>query len=115
MTLMSKGRFVAEGMPAEMIQQVIKRQQAEVVEAILSKIEAEKPYSIVMHKEIYPINYWEKESRVYIDIEPIPQIKMVYMSPEELHFTPSKSLWKKLKNCWQYLCDDSEGHYEQEK
>ena len=40
---------------------------------------------------------------------------MIYKAPEDLHLTPSKSLWTKLKNCWSYLRDDSEGYYEQEK
>ena len=50
-----------------------------------------------------------------VNFEPIPQVRMVYKSPEDLHLAPSKSLWTKLKNCWNYLCDDSEGHYEQER
>lgn len=127
MTLMSKGRIMAEGMPAEMIQQVVKRQQVEIIEAMLSKIEEDKPYIIVMHKEVIPNIgfYGDEEITAYMyiepmatadmDIEPIPQVRMVYKSPEDLHLTPSKSLLSKLKNCWKYLSDDSEGHYEEDK
>lgn len=84
-------------------------------------IELDRPYSFVFKDDRYSTfddRYFpDMENRkMAVTIEPIPQIKMIYKAPEDLHFTrPSKSLWTKLKNCWNYLCDDSEGIYEQEK
>lgn len=87
------------------------------------EIEMDRPYSIVFKDNSYqtfdPLceeEYPQIEMRkMTVTLDPIPQMRMVYKAPEDLHLRPSKSLWTKLKNCWSYLRDDSEGHYEQEK
>ena len=87
------------------------------------EIEMDKPYSFVFKDDSYmtfdPYGAEEfpniEQRKMTVNIEPIPQVRMIYKAPEELHLTPSKSLRTKLKNCWKYLRDDSEGHYEQEK
>ena len=87
------------------------------------EIELGRPYSFVFNDESYmTFDPYEAEEfpnieqrKMAVNFEPIPQMRMVYKAPEELHLNPSKSLWTKLKNCWSYLRDDSEGHYEQEK
>ena len=87
------------------------------------EIEMDRPYSIIIKDDAYktfdPLcaeEYPQIEMRkMTVTIDPVPQMRMVYKAPEDLHFKPSKSLWTKLKNCWEYLRDDSEGHYEQEK
>lgn len=88
-------------------------------------IELDRPYSFVFKDDSYITidPYYGAEEfpnieqrKMAVTIEPIPKMRMVYKSPEDLHLIrPSKSLWTKLKNCWSYLCDDSEGYYEQEK
>lgn len=84
------------------------------------EIEMDRPYSLIVRDDKYECfgdSYFpEIENRkMAVTLDPIPQMRIVYKAPEELHLKPSKSLWTKLKNCWSYLRDDSEGHYEQEK
>lgn len=87
------------------------------------EIEMDRPYSFVFKDDLYqtfdPLcaeGYPQIEMRkMAVTLDPIPQMRLVYRSPEKLHLTPSKSLWTKLKNCWKYLKDDTEGHYVQEK
>lgn len=103
----------------------VKQMAMEELFASLAKheIEMDRPYSIVFKDNSYHIfdplcveEFPQIEMRkMTVTIEPIPQMRMVYKAPEDLHLRPSKSLWTKLKNCWSYLRDDSEGHYEQEK
>ena len=117
MTLVSKGRVMAEGMPAELIPQVVKRQETEVINAMIEKMEFERPYKIMAHRELVADTRQPgcMKSSVYIDIEPIPQVKLTYMSPEDMHLKADKSLMEKLKNCWRYLRDNSNGQYVMEK
>lgn len=103
----------------------IKQMAMEDLFASLAKheIEMDRPYSIVIKDNSYHIfdplcveEYPQIEMRkMTVTLDPIPQMRMVYKAPEDLHLRPSKSLWTKLKNCWSYLRDDSEGYYEQEK
>ena len=103
----------------------IKQMAMEDLFASIAKheIEIDRPYSIVFKDNSYhtfdPLcaeEYPQIEMRqMTVTLDPIPQMRMVYKAPEDLHLRPSKSLWTKLKNCWSYLRDDSEGHYEQEK
>lgn len=103
----------------------IKQMVKEELFASIAKheIEMDRPYSFVFKDDSYmtfdPYGAEEfpniEQRKMAVNFEPIPQVRMVYKAPEELHLRPSKSLWTKLKNCWSYLRDDSEGHYEQEK
>lgn len=103
----------------------IKQMAMEDLFASLAKheIEMDRPYSIVFKDNSYqtfdPLFVEEfpqiEMRKMTVTLEPIPQMRMVYKAPEDLHLRPSKSLWTKLKNCWKYLRDDSEGHYVQEK
>ena len=85
------------------------------------KIEMGRPYSLKFRDDKYECfgdSYFPgiENRKMTVTFEPIPEERMIYKSPEDLHFIrPSKSLWTKLKNCWSYLRDDSEGYYEQEK
>ena len=104
----------------------IKQMAMEDLFASLAKheIEMDRPYSIIIRDDEYktfdPLcaeEYPQIEMRkMTVTFEPIPEVRMIYKSPEDLHFIrPRKFLWTKLKNCWSYLRDDSEGYYEQEK
>lgn len=104
----------------------IKQMVKEELFASIAKhdIEPDRPYSFVFKDDSYITfdSYGAEkfpnieQRKMAVNFEPIPQVRMVYKSPEDLHFIrPSKSLWTKLKNCWNYILDDSEGHYEQEK
>lgn len=117
MTLVSEGRVMAEGMPAELIPQVVKMQETECINAMIEKMEFERPYKIMAHRELVADRYLPgcMKSSVYIDIEPIPEVRLTYMSPEDMHLKPDKSLIEKLKNCWRYLHDRSNGQYVMEK
>ena len=84
------------------------------------EIELDRPYSFVFKDDRYSTfddRYFPgiEKRKMVVAFEPIPQVRMVYKAPEDLHLKSSKSLWTKLKNCWNYLCDDSEGYYEQER
>lgn len=83
------------------------------------EIEMDRPYKIVFKDSKYECfgdSYFpEIENRkMAVDFEPIPQVRMVFKSPEDLHLIPSKSMKTKLKNCWNYLWDDTNGQYEAE-
>ena len=110
MILESKSRFMANGMPAEMIQQIIKRQEREIIEAMISRMEPEKNYKVKLHQEIIK-GHEMSESVCRIEMAPVPELRIVYKSPEELHLKPTKSLITRLMNCWKYLRDDSKGIY----
>ena len=112
MILNSKNRFMANGMPAEMIQQIIKRQKHEIIDAMISRMEPEKIYKVKvkLHQEIIK-GHDMSESVCRIEVEPLPEFRIVYKSPEELHLKPTKSLITRLINCWEYLRDDSQGIY----
>lgn len=100
----------------------IKQMVKEELFASIAKhdIELDRPYSFVFKDDRYSTfddRYFPdiENRKMTVTFEPIPQVRMVYKSPEDLHFIrPSKSLWTKLKNCWSYILDDSEGRYEQE-
>lgn len=120
MRFASKQKLMAEEMPKEAIEHVVKEQERECLSKILTFMETERTYKLSLHhvmcKHCDSATWGDVyESQVYMDIEPVPELRMVYKAPEDLHLRPSKSLWTKLKNCWSYLRDDSEGHYEQEK
>lgn len=104
----------------------IKQMAMEDLFASIAKheIEMDRPYSMVFNDNSYqtfdPLCVEEfpqiEMRKMTVTLEPIPQMRMVYKAPEDLHLIrPSTSLRTKLKNCWRYLRDDSEGHYEQEK
>lgn len=100
----------------------IKQMAMEELFASIAKHEIElgRPYSFVVNDDKYECfgdsQFPEIENRkMTVNIEPIPQLRMVYKAPEELYLSASKSLRTKLKNCWKYLRDDSEGKYVQEK
>ncbi len=120
MRIASKTELMAEEMPKEAIEHVIKEQERECISEMLTLVETERTYKMSLHHVMAKhcgTSTWGDvyESNVYMDIEPVPELRMVYKSPEDLHLTPSKSLRTKLKNCWKYLRDNSEGRYEQEK
>lgn len=100
----------------------IKQMAMEELFASIAKhgIEMDRPYSIVFKDSKYECfgdNYFPKiETRkMAVSFEPIPQVRLTYMSPEDMHLKPDKSLIEKLKNCWRYLLDRSNGQYVMEK
>ena len=106
------------------LEDFIKIKQMAMEELLLGiakhEIEMDRPYSIIFKDskfECFDNSYFpEIENRkMAVSFEPIPQVRMIYKSPEDMHLTPNKSMITKLKNCWRYLKDDSEGHYEQER
>lgn len=101
---------------------MIKQMVMEELFASIAKhdIELDRPYSFVFKDEKFEyMDEWQfpeiENRKMAVTFEPIPQVRIMYKTPEDLHLKSSKSLWTKLKNCWSYLCDDSEGYYEQEK
>ena len=44
-----------------------------------------------------------KRAKLLLDIEPIPQYSIRFLTPEEIYLSDDKSLFQKLKNCLSYL------------
>jgi hypothetical protein len=103
----------------------IKQMAMEDLFASIAKheIEMDRPYSIVFKDNSYhmfdPLCVEEfpqiEMRKMTVTLEPIPQVRLTYMSPEDMHLKPDKSLIEKLKNCWRYLLDRSNGQYVMEK
>ena len=105
-------------MSDDLIEQIVKHQEWELIGHIVGKMELDRPYSVVMRRDIGPlfgdpmISEGRSECRMSIEIEPIPTQTLKLITPEEIFFRDTKSLRTKLKNCWLYLRDKTGGHYE---
>ena len=67
--------------------------------------------SFGQHQDLRSTDHEMSESVCRIEMDPVPELRIVYKSPEELHLKPTKSLITRLMNCWEYLRDDFKGIY----
>lgn len=103
----------------ERIRTLVKKQ---FFENIADYVEFDKPYSVKVsdvddYRTINGHNDPRIESRKMIaTIEPIPQFRMKYISPEKMYLSPSDgSFIKKIRNCITYLKDKTGGKMECEE
>ena len=102
--------------PAEYLERIAQDQARHLLDDMLSHIEKDKWYSIRWTDADFgqPDSFTVTRT-MQIEVEPIREKTMVYISTEQIHLNPSidKPLSEKLKNCWRYLKDKTGGRMEE--
>ena len=104
--------------PAEYLERIAKKQATELLDGVIGQMEKDKWYAIRWSDiDFAEIDRYTCTKRMQIEIEPIGERRMVYISSEQIHFNPGidKSFFEKLKNCIDYLRDKSGGRLEEKE
>ena len=104
--------------PAEYLERIAKKQATDLLDSVIGQIKKDKWYAIrwsdIDFAEIDPYTCTKK---MQIEVEPMRERRMVYISSEQIHFNPciDKPFFEKLKNCIRYLKDNSGGRLEEKE
>ena len=114
-----RNRYVYQNdAPPEYLESLAEHQIRDLMVRLATEIEKDRWYSI----KLTDINYESDVSefpftttkRMQIEVEPIREKRMVWVSQEEIHLNQyDKPFLQKMKNCFRYLKDRTGGRWEE--
>ena len=119
MKLVNKQYYPAE-ITGDHLEFMIEQQTRALLDLLPTKIEKGRWYTIRLSDcgsflDDNDSPYGTITKIMQIEVEHVAEKRMVHVSSEEIHLSPSidKPLSEKLKNCWRYLRDKTGGRMEE--